>query len=245
MRRTMSVFTNRQDRVLGRACLIAVWAFALGLAGCNAISNLGTITFDLPPQSFSFDTGSSTWKAPPATFPSVTCGPGKTVADCCQAPADCTATPLACEGGVCVLEFPINASQTIDLKMQVPSLSSLSGQTLATISISQVTYTIDSKMNVDLPPVDVFIGPASAMSSTDPGTQKFGSIPSSPANMKTTGNMTLDQNGGAVFSQYASAFSTPFNFIAHATMIVAPGTPVPSGQVNVTVTGKVSAKPNL
>ena len=57
--------------------------------------------------------------------------------------------------------------------------------------------------------------------------------------------MTLDPNGGAVFSQYATAFSTPFNFIAHATVIVTPGSPVPSGRVDATVTGKVSAKPNL
>ena len=235
--------------VLAGFAVCSVLAGAASLAGCGAISNAATITFALPPQSFSFDTSSSTWKAPPATFPAVNCGAGQVVTDCCNPPApapkpDCTATPLACEGGVCVLEFPITVSQTINLKMQVPQLSSLSGQTLAKISISEVTYTIASTMNVDLPPVDVFIAPAN-VTSTDPPAQKFGSIPSSPAMKTTTGNMTLDPNGNAVFSQYASAFSTPFNFIAHATMIVKPGDPIPSGQVTATVTGKVSAKPNL
>jgi len=228
--------------------LFAGFALVASLAGCGAISNLGTLTFDLPAQSFSFDTSNSMmWKAPPASFPSITCGPGGMVADCCQAPADCNATPLACVGAVCVLDFPIDASQTINLKMQVPSLSSLSGQTLATISISQVTYTIASTMNVALPEVDVFIAPSDVtkVSGTDPNVKKFGTIPTTPANMTTTGNMTLDPNGGAVFSQYASAFSTPFNFIAHATMIVKPGDPIPSGAVTATVTGKVSAKPNL
>jgi hypothetical protein len=228
----------------------SLFAGAAGLAGCGALSNLGTISFDLPPQSFSFDTSSSMWKAPPASFPSVACGSTQMVMDCCNPPApvpkpDCTATPLACENSVCVLEFPINVSQTINLKMQAPQLSSLSGQTLATISISKVTYTIASTMNVDLPPVDVFIAPSNVTSASDPAAQKFGTIPTSPANMTTTGNMTLDPNGGAVFSQYATAFSTPFNFIAHATMIVAPGTPIPSGSVTATVTGKVSAKPSL
>jgi hypothetical protein len=223
----------------------SVFALAAGVAGCGALSNIGTITFDLPAQSFTFDTASSMWKAPPASFPSVSCGQGGMVADCCQAPANCATTPLACENSVCVLEFSINQSQTINLKMQVPSLSSLSGQTLAKISISQVTYTIASTMNVDLPPVDVYIAPSNVTSSSDPAAQKFGSIPSSPANMTTTGNMTLDPNGGAVFSQYASAFSTPFNFIGHTTMIVKPGDPIPSGKVDATVTGKVSAKPNL
>jgi len=161
------------------------------------------------------------------------------------APCPCPSSGYCCENSVCVLEFPIDQSQTINLKMQVPSLSSLSGQTLATISISKVTYTIASTMNVDLPPVDVFIAPSNVTSASDPAAQKFGSIPKSPANMTTTGNMTLDPNGGAVFSQYATAFSVPFNFIAHATMIVRPGDPIPSGAVTATVTGKVSAKPNL
>ncbi len=229
-----------------RTSLSAVLVLAAGLGGCDTLSNLGTITFDLPPQSFTFDTTNSMWKAPPATFPSVSCGTtGQTVTDCCQAPADCTTAPLACENSVCVVEFPINVSQTIDLKMQVPSLSSLSGQTLAKISISQVTYTIDSTMNVDLPPVDVYIAPSGVTMANDPNARKFGTIPASPANMTTTGNMTLDPNGGAAFSQYASAFSTPFNFIAHTTMIVAPGTMIPNGMVKATVSGKVSAKPNL
>lgn len=227
-----------------RTTVLAGFALVASLGGCGALSNVGTITFALPPQSFSFDTSNSMWKAPPASFPSVTCGSGGMVADCCQAPADCNATPLACVGGVCVLEFPVTVSQTINLKMQVPQLSSLSGQSLAKISISQVTYVIDSSMNVELPPVDVYIAPAN-VTSTDPPAQKFGSIPASPAKMKTPGNMTLDRNGSAVFSQYASAFSTPFNFIAHTTMIVKPGDPIPSGAVTATVNGTVSAKPNL
>jgi len=241
----------RRSTFLASFADLSVVAVATGLAGCGALSNLGTITFDLPPQSFSFT--SLSWQQPPAGFstaPAVACGAGEPVADCCNPPApapkpDCTVTPLACENSVCVLEFPISASQTINLKMQVPALSSLSGQTLAKISISQVTYTIASDLNVDLPPIDVFIAPASVTSSTDPAAQKFGTIPTSPAKRTTTGNMVLEPDGGAVFSQYATAFSTPFNFIAHATMIVAPGTPTPGGTVDATVTGKVSAKPNL
>src|SRR4029077_13294790 len=115
----------RRTTVFTGLTVCSLLAGAASLAGCGAISNAATITFALPAQSFSFDTSSSTWKAPPASFPSVTCGPGGMVADCCQAPADCNATPLACVGGVCVLDFPIDASQTINLKMQVPSLSSL------------------------------------------------------------------------------------------------------------------------
>src|SRR5438552_7695143 len=117
-----------------RTTPLALVILASGLTGCGGLSNLATISFDLPPQSFSFDTASSMWKAPPSSFPTVACGTGQVVTDCCFPPAgpapDCTATPLECVNSVCVLEFPINVSQTINLKMQVPSLSSLSGQTL-------------------------------------------------------------------------------------------------------------------
>ena len=39
------------------------------MAGCGLVSSdIGSITFQLPSKSFSFDTASSGWKAPPAGF---------------------------------------------------------------------------------------------------------------------------------------------------------------------------------
>ena len=238
---------------------VMMWLPALAMAGsagvssgCGAINSLGTLTFDLPPKSFSFDTSSSGWKAPPSTFPSVTCGTtGQQVTDCCHPPApapapDCGGTtPLLCESGVCVLEFPVVITQAIDLKMEVPSLSSLGGQTLAQVGISQITYTIASTLNVVLPPIDVYVADQGAMSSKDATAKKFGTIPATPAGATQSGNMVLDPNGQAAFSHYASSFSTPFTIIAQTTMIVPPGSPVPAGKVDVTVGGKVTAKPNL
>jgi hypothetical protein len=239
---------------------VMMWLSALAMAGgatilgggCNAINSIGTLTFNLPPKSFSFDTASSGWKAPPSTFPSVTCGTtGQQVTDCCQPPApapapDCAGTtPLACEGGVCVLEFPVSVVQPIDLKMEVPALSNLSGQTLAQIGISQITYTIVSTLNVALPPIDVYVADQGVTSSKDASAKKFGTIPATPANTTQSGNMMLDPNGQAAFSHYASAFTTPFSIIAQTTMVVPPGSPVPAGKVDVTVGGKVTAKPNL
>ena len=231
---------------------LAMTASAGVLGGCSAINNLGTLTFDLPAKSFSFDTASSGWKAPPSTFPSVTCGTsGQQVADCCHPPApaptpDCAGTtPLVCEGAVCVLEFPVSVSQTIDLKMEVPALSNLSGQTLAQIGISQITYMIVSTLNVELPPLEVYVADQGVTASKDASAKKFGTIPATPAGATRSGNMVLDPNGQAAFSRYASSFSTPFTILAQTTMIVPPGSPVPAGKVDVTVGGKVTAKPNL
>jgi hypothetical protein len=247
MRRKMSAVIT-----LLSALVLTTMGGAGVLGACSAVSSLTTLTFDLPPKSFSFDTASSGWKAPPASFPSVTCGTsGQQVTDCCHPPApapepDCAGTtPLVCESGVCVLEFPVTTSQAIDLKMEVPALSNLGGQTLAQISISQITYTIASTLNVVLPAIDVYVADQGATSSKDASAKKFGTIPATPANTTQSGDMMLDPNGQAAFSHYASSFTIPFTIIAQTTMIVPPGSPVPTGKVDVTVGGKVKAKPNL
>ena len=225
------------------------WASSVALAtliGCG-LSDLATFTFQLPSKTFSFDTSNPMWKAPPGTFPAVSCGAGQTVTDCCQAPGlDCNATPLACVGGVCVLEFPITVTQKIDLRNEVPSLSSLSGQSLADITISKVQYTIASTLNVELPPIDIYVADQDVTTvGAGSSAQKFVTVPATPASTTISGDEVPDSSGQAAFSQYARSFATPFNFIAHAVMVVAPGSPVPAGGVTITVTGTVKAKPNL
>jgi hypothetical protein len=231
-----------------RRKLWAWWAIA-GFAGCGLIkSDIGTLVFQLPSKSFSFDTTSGGWKAPPGNFPTVACGTGQAVADCCNPPAgvkpDCNATPLACVNGACVLQFPVTVSQRIDLKSEVPALSSLGGQTLAEISIKQIQYTIASNMNVELPAIDIYVAPEGATTTADPA-KKFGTIPPTPAGATKSGDVILDPDGQAAFSTYASQFTVPFTLLGHTTMVVPPGTPAPTGKVDMTITGKVGARPNL
>ena len=212
---------------------------------------LTTITFNLPAKSFSFDTANAMWKAPPATFPAVACGAGQVVTDCCHPPSpapapDCAATPLVCENSVCVLEFPISVTQKIDLKAEVPALMNVgNSQSLADVTIAQIQYTIASTMNVPLPPIQIYIAPESITSGADPAARKFGTVPATPAMTTSSGDVVLDPDGQAAFTQYAHQLGTPFNLIATTTMIVTPGSPVPAGKVDATVTGKVSAKLSL
>src|SRR6266700_2858667 len=219
------------------------------LAGCGLISSdITAITFDLPAKRFTFDTAG--WTAPPSTYNvAVPCGAGQAVADCCHPPApaptpDCAATPLICASSVCALQFPINVSQSINLKNEVPALAGQAASSL-TITIKQISYTIVSGMNVPLPPIDVYVAPASVTSADDPSATKFGTIPATPAGATQSGNVALDPAGQTALSQYMSQFSTPFNLIGHAVMVVPSGSPTPAGKVDATVTGKISAKPNL
>jgi hypothetical protein len=223
-----------------------------GLLGCGLISSdIGTLTFQLPAQTFSFDASDPMWKAPPGNFPAVSCGAGGQVTDCCQSPAgapavDCTATPLVCDNGFCALQYTVSIPQTIDLKSQVPALSSLGGQTLAEITISQIHYHVNNLLNVALPPITIYLGAANVTSASDPNAvQKFGTLPSVPAMSTADGDVMLDPAGQAAFAKYAQQFTTPFNFIATSTVLVPAGTPTPAGSAVITVTAQVSAKPSL
>ena len=221
------------------------------VGGCGLISSdITSLTFQMPSKTFSFDTANAMWKAPPGTFPAVACGTGQVVTDCCHPPSpaptpDCVATPLACENSVCVVEFPVSITQKIDLKAEVPALMNVGSQGLADVSIKRILYTIVSTMNVELPPIQIFIAPDGITSATDPSAKKFGTVPATPPMMTSTGDVVLDPAGQAAFTQYAHQLSTPFNLIATTTMMVAPGNPVPAGRVDATVTGTVSAKLSL
>jgi hypothetical protein len=174
--------------------------------------------------------------------------------DCATNPAlicDTTASPSTCAVSVPVETPP----QTIDLKMQVPELSSFgSSQSLANVSISQITYHVTSTLNLELPPVDLFLAPAGVTSTSDPQAHRFGTVPATPAAMLSGTNLTpatvdgavmLAPDAGATFAGYAYHFGTPFQFLGRATVVIRGGDSTPTGSVDITVNGKVTAKPNL
>ena len=238
---------------LGRSGKVAC-ALAIGvLTGCGLVSSdIGSFTFQLPSKSFSFDTASTGWKAPPSYYNvPVPCGAGQAVADCCNPPApapkpDCSATPpqLACVSSLCALQFPFSVNQKIDLKNEVPSLANVGASSL-TVTIKKIQYTIASTLNVELPAMDIYVAPATVTTLPDAMATKFGTVPATPAGATKSGDVILDAAGQAKFSQYLSQFTTPFNLIAYTVVVLPSGSPAPTGKVDATVTGTISAKPNL
>src|SRR5260370_30060824 len=216
-----------------------------GSTGCGLFSKaLLSTSFTLPSKSYSFDTAS--WHLPSGDIPPVPCGDGQLVPDCCNPPdplpnPDCSVNMLACDAGMCALHVPVSIAQQMDLKKEVPALSSFSNQSLINVSISVIKYGYSSTMNVDLPPVELFIAPDGVTSSADPSAKKFGTTKVIPA--MTTGEDTvqLDPSGGAAFTNAAHHFGTPFNFIATTTVIVPSGSPIPSGRVSIIVQGMAKA----
>ena len=72
------------------------------------------------------------------------------------------------------------------------------------------------------------------------GGQKFGTVPSIPANSTMSGDVIKEPGADDLFIMYGHTL-TPFNFIAATTVVIPSGT-VPSGMVDITINGKVAAK---
>jgi len=230
---------------------------ALGVACGLVSSDITKVSFDLPPKFYRFDTQQAGWKGADTmkfgTVPAISCTAD---ADCC--PPAVVALGLDCSSIVCDLPpgtatcaFALTIEtppQTIDLKMEVPSVSAISSQNVIDIAISQITYTVsENSLNVDLPPVDLFLADNGAASTGDPSAVQFGTVPVIPK-MTTVanGNVTLVQPAAKdAFNKIGHHLGTPFVFIARSRVLVPGGTPVPSGALSITVGGRLSAQPGL
>jgi hypothetical protein len=225
----------------------------VGALGCGLInSDVTKVTFDLPSKTYSFDSSKA---GVPANFSTVkiNCGTPDnlltmTVMDCCNPPAaspikpNCTANPVKCESAVCTLEQPVTVVQSMNLKNEVPQLMSVNDQHLANISLETLHYEAMSTLNVDIPALDLYLGPSAAMGPMDAGVIHFGTVPAIAHGTSPSGDVVLDADADATFSSFGYTFGTPFNFIASTTVRVPSGSPAPTGMVTVTVSGKIAAK---
>jgi hypothetical protein len=217
------------------------------VGGCGLInSDITSIQFDLPQKSYSFDTMQAGWNLPPASLPAISC----TDATVCCATAtaagiDCSRVTCDAVSGTCAFTATVETPpQEIDLKAEVPALSSFSSQNAIDVTISQIRYDVTrNTMNIELPAVELFVAPKGVTAASDPQAKRFGTVPPTPAG--TTFNdhaVTLDPAGQQAFVGFAHNFGTPFVFLSRTTVVVAGGTPLPSGGVDITIKGRLSAK---
>jgi hypothetical protein len=130
----------------------------------------------------------------------------------------------------------------VTLGKEVPSLAKVSGRVLSGVTIDQIQYRIESTLNVPLPPVDLYIAPGGAASASAAGAVKLGTLPGRAAGFSGKDVLKLDAEAQRAFAGFATDFQTPCVFIASTQVVVRAGTPVPQGDVRISVTGTVSAK---
>jgi hypothetical protein len=228
------------------------WALAFTVSGCGLLSELDKlkgVTFQLPERSYSVSTSDPQWKMPPATFPIVSCGdaPNALTKDCCTAPPgvpplDCSRGMLSCEENACALKFTYEQVQKVDLVMEVPTLASFKGQIFSDVFLRQVDLTIDNGMNVTLPPVYLYVAPASVTTASHKDAKRIATLPMKAPGFKGMESIPLDSEAQRTFSGFARDFQTPFNIIISTTVLIKGGTPAPMGKLDLVVSGKVEAK---
>ena len=205
--------------------------------------------FDLPVRTYSFDTAKAGWNLPPASLPRVACADDRICCTAAQlAGVDCGM--VICDGAsaTCALKVTVETPpQSVDLKAEVPELSSLDHQTFIDVTISRITYDVTANtLNVDLPEMEIYVAPQGATSTADPGASRFGTVPVTPAGTTIAGgSVALDPAGQSAFVGFAHDFGTPFVFIAKTTVIVPGGTPLPMGAIDIDIRGQLSAKPSF
>ena len=225
-------------------------AFSCGLIN----SDIAKISFNLPQRTYSFDTSQAGWNSAAAAMfamvPPIQC---TTDEGCCSplimaAGINCSLLTCDLPTQSCALVATVETPpQPIDIKSEAPELGSFNNQSLLDITISKITYDVTGNtLNVDLPEVELFVAPATAMSIAD-GATRFGTVPVIASGTNPTdGNVTLDKAGQDAFVGFAHHFGTPFAFMARTKVTVIPGrTPVPMGGLSLTVKGRLSAKPSL
>ena len=229
---------------------LAVACALSGVVSCGLISSDITKTsFDLPPRNYSFDTASL--NLPMGNTVEVPCGDGQLVMDCCAPPPplpapNCAMTPIICAAGVCTAHVKITQSATIDLGREVPALRDV--PSFGSVSISRITYKVQTNtLNIDSPPMELFLAPGGVTDPDDqtanPPPQRFGTIPSIPAGNTDPGMVELAPGAPGIFESFASDVSKPFNFIMRAFVDVPSGSPIPSGKIDLEVSGRLSVSP--
>lgn len=231
------------------SCLVMPAAALLG--GCDVLdlAKNPVIGFDLPTQKFLVSTTDPRWKTPPTPFSQKLDCAAPT--DCCMPPGtpagtstfDCGAFPLACDSGTCALSFLLEYPRAVNLAKDAPALAGQNGKVISQVTLTGLKYTISNQLGVTLPPVSVYIAPATVMTGLNtPQATLLATLPMTVAGATVMDTIPLTAEAQQAFAMYARDTQTPFNLIGSTTMVVDSGAAAPQGTVEITVTGTASAK---
>jgi hypothetical protein len=208
----------------------AIGALLLGAIGCGLIdTDITKFTFRLPQKKYTI-AAPNAGTIPPTP---IACGPGTAVATC--------PSPLTCDASVCTGHVPVSIFRKMDFRKDAAELTQYAA--ITDLKIENIKYTIVSTANIGVPTIEIFLAPDGVTNSTDPSAKKFGSIPPIAAGESRSGDVIKEPDADAVFSSFATNIDVPFNFIAATTVDIPTGSPTPTGMVEVTINGLLSATP--
>jgi hypothetical protein len=216
------------------SCLVA-----LGLLACN-----NAIVVELQTGEQSFDVAASSLDLPdelrdtsdPSRIGSAPCPTG-VCPSTAEVPVECNAS-MVCDPAAISVSVPVG--DVVDFDELLQSAGTLL-RLVDGIEIESVTYAVDpNSLTMDLPATTVLWGPASA-SETSSGLQNVGTIPTLPAQMTSSGEMSIDADGSAALGDYIVHTARQVRFFARTTVDLNPGDAFPDGTAHIVVNIRVRA----
>ena len=220
-------------------------------AGCDLIefAQNPMLRFALPARTYRLSTNDPAWKKPPEFFAQpISC---TSAASCCPPPgappgvgvAECMEVPIVCQTNVCGVEFPLEVFQKIDLSKEAPAVASSGGSVFSEITLESLTFKITNGVGQDFPPVKLYIAAEDVTTGAMMEKLQFiGETPPAPAGVVTTQTRDTPPDARKAFAAFARDFRKPFNFIAMTKVAVLSGKLPTDGNVDIEVTGTVTAR---
>lgn len=154
---------------------------------------------------------------------------------------------IVCDADVCnpepqTLSFPVG---DVDFDELAAGLDDGFGE-IDTLEVLDLDYLIESNtLSVDTTEVEIFWGPAGAVSIGDDGVQRLGVVPAISAGESGEGSVTLDAAGAAALSLHFETVQHRFRFFARTVVDLEPGGAFPEGALEVSVRLRVRISGSL
>lgn len=221
--------------------VVAAGLMSVLASGCGLISSdVDNFVLELPEWTFTVDMAMS-GVAGSGNMPSLPCPS----TDCAaQSPTFCPdgGCEVVCEAGMCQVNGAIALYRMVNLANEKPELASLDQRSGISVGIDDIKFLIAvNTLSLDLPPLQIYIGPITAVEPGQPGVEPVGTIPATP--MGTVGERPIEftAEGRTIFDETLSSYTTPFHLIVGTTFEVTAGQPLPSGQLSGQVMGTAHA----
>jgi hypothetical protein len=204
----------------------------LSVAACGLISSDVTKSkLHFASDSFTVDT--SSWNLPAgSSVPSVPC---TATPDNCPAGASqvcggsCTA--VCGSGGTCQGHVPVTAHEDYDLSKD-SGFQQYANQSVLSVEVTALYFQIaQNSLNVATPVLNVYLGPQTITSPSDPAAKLIGTIASIPARQSGRFDVTFAAGGQAVLTESLNDFKTPRRVLVSGDLVITAGQSLPSGQL--------------
>lgn len=225
-------------------------AIVVAGAGCGLVdSDVTDIELSLPERDVTVDTAD--WQLSSMDrLQAVDCSQDQQV--CSTGLAELCGSEDVCSGSCgsgdsCQVSVRVALWHTFDLGAERPELQQIEGQPLVEVRIERVYYTVsENSLDVDSPPLTVYVAPEGIMSPDDNQAEAVGTIPTVPA-MTTVeeADVELTADGKDRLAAFMKDYDTPFNLIVGSELTIQAGDQLPHGRMVTVVKATAVASTGL